>query len=77
MTDIKKQAVLGAAEIGVTVLREQAMRGRLIKELEGAADRWEAAANAQPAAVSELKDYYRSKAASARQRARELREGKP
>lgn len=73
-----RQAATSVAinQAGAAVLKEALARRELIKELEDAAERFEKAAMAQPAAVSELKSYYQDKARSARKRAAELREGR-
>jgi 23S rRNA maturation mini-RNase III len=54
-------------------MKERVVREELIKEYEARAAAYDRKAQAQPAAISEMKSYYRAKAEEARQRVRELR----
>lgn len=73
MSTIQTITKAGATAVGARVLDEHFKREQLIEELETRADAYQAKADAQPYAVSEVKSFYKAKAAEARQRARELR----
>jgi phosphodiesterase/alkaline phosphatase D-like protein len=73
MSRTTEAAILKA---GSEALKSQLQADYVAKQLEDAATRWDAQADAQPYAVGELKSYYRQKAANARARAKALREGK-
>ena len=64
-----------ASRVGNAVVKAQMARNKVAKDLEEAAARWDAQANAITTPVSELKDYYRSKSRSARDKAAALRRG--
>src|SRR5258708_10043131 len=65
------------ARLGAAVVKGRLARQEVVKELEAAAERWEKQAAALPYATgNEYQEYLKTKARNARQRAKQLREGK-
>jgi hypothetical protein len=62
--------------IGEAVVKQRVLSLQKAAQLHAVADDWTAKANALTQPTSELRTYYRDKAAEARRAARELREAK-
>lgn len=75
-SDFDTALAKAVADMLPTALNAHERCQRILSELDAQAAAWQAKADAQTSSVSELRKFYRGKAADARRLAKDIRDGK-